>query len=131
MPSGLQAINRERGDRMKLGIIESQFAEIIWGNEPLPSGELVKLCAETLKWKKSTTYTVLRKLCNRGIFQNKNGMVCALISKEELHAMQSEEFVKENFDGSLPAFLAAFVSRQKLTQEEVSELQKLINENRR
>ncbi len=116
---------------MKLGIIESQFADIIWENEPLPSGELVKLCAEKLEWKKPTTYTVLRKLCNRGIFQNENGIVCALISKEEFYAMQSEEFVKETFNGSLPAFLTAFTSRQKLSEEEIEELQKLIDENRR
>lgn len=114
----------------KLGVIESRFAELIWEHEPLTSGELVKLCQEELTWKKSTTYTVLKKLCERGLFRNENGTVTSVISKEEFHAMQSERFVEETFDGSLPAFLAAFTSRKKLSQEEIRQLQMLIDESR-
>ena len=88
----------------KLGAIESRFADLIWSHEPLTSGELVKLCREELTWKKSTTYTVLKKLCDRGLFRNDGGTVTAVISREEFHAMQSERFVEETFDGSLPAF---------------------------
>lgn len=116
---------------MKLGVIESRFADIIWENEPLASGQLVKLCAEKLEWKKPTTYTVLRRLCDRGIFQNEDGIVSSLISKEEYYAMQSEEFVNETFAGSLPAFLTAFTSRQKLSEEEIKELQELIDRSRK
>lgn len=115
---------------MKLGLVESRFADLVWQHEPLSSGELVKLCKEELEWKKSTTYTVLKKLCDRGIFQNIDGVVSTVLSKEEFHALQSEEFVKETFQGSLPAFLAAFTSRHKLSEQEIQELQDLINQNR-
>lgn len=115
----------------RLGAIETRFADIIWQNEPLSSSELVKICEQELSWKKSTTYTVLRKLCNRGLFQNQDGKVTSLISKQEFHGMQSEQFLEETFDGSLPAFLAAFSSRKKLSEEEIGQLQALINRNRR
>lgn len=115
----------------KLGAIESRFADIIWQNAPLPSGALVKLCEAELHWKKPTTYTVLRKLCERGIFQNTNGTVSVLISRRDFYAMQSEKFVEETFDGSLPAFLAAFSSRKKLSQTDIDQLQKLIDDSRR
>ena len=105
-------------EELRLGIVESQFAEIIWSSEPLPSGELVKLCEQKLGWKKSTTYTVLKRLCERGIFQNEKGMVSARMTKEEYDAAQSEKFVEENFGGSLPAFLAAFTTRKKLNKSE-------------
>lgn len=114
-------------DDMKLGAVESRFAEIIWRNEPLHSRELVRLCQEELNWKKPTTYTVLRKLCERGIFQNVDGTVSALISREEFFALQSERFVEENFQGSLPAFLAAFSRRKKLTAEEVARIREMID----
>ena len=117
-------------DDTKLGVIESRFADLIWVHEPLTSGELVKLCQEELTWKKSTTYTVLKKLCDRGLFRNDGGTVTAAVSREEFHARQSERFVEETFDGSLPAFLAAFTSRKKLTWEEIRQLQKLIDESR-
>lgn len=116
---------------VKLGVVESRFADIIWQNEPLPSGELVKLCEKELSWKKPTTYTVLRKLCERGIFQNQDGVVSSIISREEFYAMQSENFVNETFDGSLPAFLAAFTTRKKLSDKEIEELENLIRDNRR
>ena len=116
---------------MKLGLVESQFADIIWDNEPIPSGQLVMVCQEKLNWKKPTTYTVLRKLCQRGIFQNENGIVSSLISREEFHARQSEAFVEETFDGSLPAFIAAFTSRNRLSDQEIDEIRRLIDKHRR
>lgn len=112
---------------IRLAFVESCFADIIWENEPVASGELVKLCEEKLNWKKSTTYTVLRKLCERGIFQNQNGIVTSILSKQEVQALQSEQFVVETFGGSLPAFIAAFTSKNKLSQEEIAEISKMID----
>lgn len=114
----------------KLGVVETRFAALIWDNEPISSGELVKLCEQELHWKKSTTYTILRRLCERGIFQNINGTVTSQLSKDEFNAVQSEKFVKETFDGSLPRFLTAFTMRKKLSDEEINELQKFIDEMR-
>lgn len=111
----------------RLGVIESKFADIIWNNEPLGSGELVKLAQNELEWKKSTTYTVLRKLCSRGIFRNENGTVTSCISKEEFYAKQSKQYVEEEFGGSLPAFLAAFTSGKKLSKKEADEIRKMID----
>lgn len=115
----------------KLGLMEMRFADLIWENEPLSSGELVKLSEGELGWKKSTTYTILRRLCERGIFKNQDSIVTSLLSKEEFNARQSEEFVEENFDGSLPQFLTAFTRRKKLSEEEIEELQRLIDKHRR
>ena len=115
----------------RLGAVEKHFAELIWSNEPISSGELVKLCEQELSWKKSTTYTVLKKLCERRLFQNNGGTVTSLLSQQEFTARQSEQFVDETFHGSLPAFLAAFSRRKKLSDEEVAELQRLIDESRR
>lgn len=112
---------------LKLGVVESRFADIIWKHEPLPSGELVKLCEQELSWKKPTTYTVLRKLCERGIFQNRNGTVSSLISRQDFYAMQSEKFVDDTFEGSLPAFIAAFTKRKQLSKEDIAELKRLID----
>ena len=112
---------------MKLGIVEMQFAELIWAREPIASGELVKLCEKELNWKKSTTYTVLKKLCERGIFQNKDGVVTSLVTRDEFNAVQSEKFVEDTFEGSLPAFLAAFTSRKTLSKEDVEEIRRLID----
>ena len=114
-------------DEIKLGVVESQFADIIWSNEPISSGKLVELCKERLEWKKSTTYTVLKKLCERGIFQNDGGIVSSIISKDEFYAMQSEKFVVENFGGSLPAFIAAFTQRNNLSKKDIEEIQKMID----
>lgn len=116
---------------LKLGAVEARFAEIIWQNEPLSSTELVRLAEQELSWKKSTTYTVLKRLCQRGIFQNQDGTVTALLSKEGFYAARSEKFVEETFDGSLPAFLAAFTTRKKLSEEEIDQLQTMIDEIRR
>ena len=115
---------------LRMGAIESRFADIIWQNEPVTSPELVKLAAKELDWKKSTTYTVLKRLCERGIFQNNDGTVTSLISMKDFYAVQSEKFVEETFSGSLPAFLAAFTTRKKLSDAEINELQELINQSR-
>lgn len=115
---------------MKLGPIETRFADIIWRNEPLTTGQLVKLCAEELDWKRTTTYTVLKKLCEKGIFKTENSTVTALISRAEFEGLQSRQFVEETFRGSLPAFLTAFSSRKKLSEQEIDELQRLIDQMR-
>lgn len=115
-------------DEKKLGVVESKFADIIWSHEPLHSRELVKLCENELNWKKPTTYTVLRRLCERGIFQNEGGMVTSLISREEFYALQSERFVEETFSGSLPAFLAAFTKRKALSPAEIAEIRRMIDD---
>lgn len=115
---------------MKLGVVESHFADIIWQNEPIHSRELAKLCAAELNWKRPTTYNVLRKLCERGIFQNNDGMVSSVLSREEFYGIQGENFVEEAFDGSLPAFVAAFTARKKLSDKEVDELMEIIRKGR-
>lgn len=114
-------------EEIKLGAVESRFADIVWNNEPLLSGELVKLCGSELNWKKSTTYTVLKKLCQRGIFKNENGLVSSLISREDFYSLQSERFVEENFQGSLPAFIAAFTNRRTLSEKELCEIRRMID----
>ena len=114
-------------DEFKLGDVETRFAELIWANEPLPSGELVKLCAKELEWKKSTTYTVLKKLCDRGIFQNREGMVSSILSQKEFQSRQSRRFVEDTFSGSLPAFIAAFADGGNLTEHDISEIRKMID----
>ena len=115
----------------KLGEVESIFADIIWNNEPLSSRRLAELAQERLNWKRTTTYTVLKRLCDRELFQNKDSIVTSLVSREEFYARQSEQFVEETFQGSLPAFLAAFGSRKKLSDAEIEELQKVIDAMRR
>lgn len=116
---------------LRLGPVESRFAELIWDGEPISSTELVHLAERELEWKKSTTYTVLKRLCEKGIFQNEGGVVTSRLSREEYAARQSEQFMEETFSGSLPAFLTAFTRRKKLTEEEIDQLQRLIERNRR
>ena len=111
---------------LQMGVIESRFADIIWQNEPIATTELVKLSEKELNWKKTTTYTVLKRLCGKGIFRNDNGTVTSVISKNEFYSVQSEKFVDETFGGSLPAFLAAFTSRKSLSREEVDELRRMV-----
>lgn len=111
----------------RLGMVEARFADIVWGNAPLTTKELVAICEKELSWKRTTTYTVLKKLCERGIFETKDSVVTVLISKNEFHAIQSEHFVKENFEGSLPAFIAAFTTRKAPSKKELEELKKLID----
>jgi predicted transcriptional regulator len=112
---------------MELGALQLQFAEIVWNNEPVGSGELVKICEKELNWKKPTTYTVLRKLCEKGILKNTDGMVTSVVSRDEFYSAKGEQFVEENFAGSLPAFIAAFTSRKKLSKDDVDEIQKMID----
>ena len=111
----------------KLGVVESRFADIIWQNEPLSTAELVKLCEAELEWKRTTSYTVLKRLSERGLFQNEEGVVSACLSREEFYARQSEQVVEESFAGSLPAFVAAFTARKSLTADEVAEIRRLID----
>lgn len=114
----------------KLAETEEKFAELIWQNEPIGSGVLVKLCEKEMNWKKSTTYTVLKKLCEKGIFQNENAVVSSLITKDEYYAKQSIRFVEDTFGGSLPKFLTAFISGKKLSKHQAEELKKLIDEHK-
>ena len=112
---------------IRLGVVEARFADIIWQNAPLTTRELVKLCEAELDWKRTTTYTVLKRLCDRGLFRNQDGAVTSIVSKDEFAAMRSESFVDDAFEGSLPAFLAAFSSRKKLSDKEIDDLQKIID----
>ncbi|MGN0267105.1 MAG: BlaI/MecI/CopY family transcriptional regulator [Lachnospiraceae bacterium] len=114
-----------------MGILESRFADMIWSHEPLASRDLIRMAEEELNWKSTTSYTVLKRLCKRGIFQLQDKVVTSLISREEFYGMRSEEFIEETFDGSLPAFIAAFGTRKKLSDEEADELKKLIDGMRR
>lgn len=112
----------------QLGVVESRFADIIWENEPLSSTELAKLSEETLSWKKSTTYTVLKRLCEKGLFQNNGGTVTSCISRDRFYSLQSEKFVEQTFQGSLPAFLAAFTAGRPLKADEVATLRRIVKE---
>ena len=114
-------------DEARLGAVEARFADLIWRNAPIGSGELVKLCAQELEWKKSTTYTVLKKLCDRGIFQNQGGTVTALLSRQTFYARQSQRFVEEHFGGSLPSFLAAFASGKKLSSQDLEDIRRMLD----
>lgn len=117
-------------EKYKLTEMETKFAEIIWAREPIPSGELVKLCAAELRWKKSTTYTMLKRLENKGVFENRDGAVSSLLKRDDFYAGQSKRFVEETFAGSLPRFLAAFTRGEKFSEREIDELQQLIDEHR-
>lgn len=115
----------------KLGAIELRFAGLIWDRAPIGSGELVKLCAVELGWKKSTTYTVLRKLCDRGFFENREGVVTVRTTRADYEAAQSRQVVREEFHGSLPYFVAAFAGREGLSDEDMAELERMIEKYRR
>ncbi len=112
---------------MRLGAIESRFADIIWRNEPISTADLIKICEKELGWKRTTTYTVLKRLSERGLFQNQEGTVTALLSRDEFYTLQSKQFVEESFQGSLPAFLTAFTKGKTLSREEVAHIRKLID----
>lgn len=114
----------------KLGEMEQRFAEIIWANEPVSSRRLTELCAEAFGWKRTTTYTMLRRLCDRKLFENQSSTVTALMTKQEFEDAQGEQFLNETFGGSLPQFFAAFTRRNKLTQTEIQELQQLIDRHK-
>ena len=115
---------------IKLGEIESRFADLIWTNEPLHSRGLAKMAEAALGWKPSTSYTILKRLCDRGLFQNVKQTVTSLISKEEFYSIQSEKFVENTFEGSLPAFLAAFSKRKKYSEEEVERMKQILDSMR-
>ena len=117
-------------EQYTLGVVESKFADIIWENAPLTTSDLIKICEKKLEWKRTTTYTVLKKLSERGLFENIAGEVRVCITREEFYARQSEQYVEQSFGGSLPGFLAAFTSRRKLSEKEIGELEKLIEKNR-
>lgn len=117
--------------QIELGEIQSKFADIVWREEPISSGELEKICEKELNWKKPTTYTVLRKLCEKGLFQNIDGIVTSRISRCDFYAMQSQQYVNQSYNGSLPAFIAAFASQKKLSKQEVDEIQRMIDEFRK
>lgn len=110
----------------RLGEVEARFADLVWAGAPINTGELVKLCQQELGWKRTTTYTVLKRLCDRGLFETRDSVVTVRISREEFYACQSEEFVDTSFGGSLPAFLTAFTTRKKLSRAEVEQIRKMI-----
>lgn len=115
---------------IRMGPAETQFAEIIWEHEPIASGELSKIAEEKLHWKKTTSFTVIKRLSERGIIQNHKGIVTSLISREEFFARHSEQYVQDTFGGSLPAFMAAFSTHKKLTDKEIDEMKRLIEKMR-
>ena len=106
---------------------EYRFCLILWEHEPVPSGKLVELCKENLGWSKATTYTVIRRLSERGVLKNENTIVSSLISKEEAQKSRLEEMVEETFEGSMPAFIAAFSKSKRLSKDEVEQLRQLID----
>lgn len=108
---------------------EMAFARLIWENEPIRSGELVKLCEEKFGWKKSTTYTVLKNLCNVGIFKNEKAVVTSLVSQEKYLEQESTTIVNNRFDGSISKFVTAFTGRKKMSEKQIQELKKIIEEN--
>lgn len=113
---------------IQLGVIEAKFADMIWEREPITSSELVKLSAVEFNWKRTTTHTVIRRLCDKGLFQNDNGMIRMVISRQDFYAGQSRKYVDETFNGSLPAFIAAFTKYSSLTSKEADEIRKMIDD---
>lgn len=113
---------------IQLGVIEARFADMIWEREPVTSSELVKLAAEVFQWKRTTTHTVLRRLCDKGLFENNKGTVTCLITRQQFYSRQSRKFVEDSFDGSLPAFVAAFTKERALTPEEAAQIRRIIDE---
>lgn len=117
-------------EQYRLGEMEQKFADLIWENAPIASRALSELCATAFSWKRTTTYTMLKRLCDRKLFANQNGTVVALMSKDEFGALQGEQFLGEAFSGSLPQFFAAFTRRNRLSDKEIVELQHMIDEHR-
>ena len=111
----------------ELGAIQERFADIVWAHEPIASGELAKICEKELNWKRPTTYTVLRKLCEKGLLQNRNGIVSSLVPREEFYSAKIEQIIEDSYSGSLPSFIAAFISRNRLSAEEADEIQRMID----
>ncbi len=128
----LQPLDKEvHMNELRLGAVEARFADIVWERAPITTAELIVLCEEELGWKRTTTYTVLKRLSERGIFKNDSGSVIALITRDEFYSMQSEKVVKDSFGGSLPAFIAAFTSRQSLSDGEIAEIREIIEKMKR
>jgi predicted transcriptional regulator len=111
----------------RLAEAESRFADLIWEHAPIHSPKLAELAADVMKWKKTTTYTVLKKLCDKGIFKNEYALVTTLLTREEFYANQSVKYVDDTYGGSLPRFVAAFASSRKLTGQQADEIQRLID----
>ena len=107
---------------------EYKFACIVWEKEPISIKELIKLCNEQLEWKRTTTYTVLKRLCERGILSNENGTITSIYSKEQIQYSESKQFLDKTFEGSLPGFLAAFLKGKKVSEKEIQELRKMLDE---
>ena len=116
---------------MEIGEVQERFANLVWDHEPIPSGQLVKLCEQELNWKKPTTYTVLRMLCEKGLFRNEDGLVSAVLTREQFASRRSEQFVDNAFHGSLPAFVAAFTAQKGLSAQEAEEIQQMIDKFRK
>lgn len=114
-------------ENLKLCESDYRFMQVVWENEPVASGKLVTLCAEKLGWKKSTTYTVLRKMCEKGFLKNEDTIVTSVIPKEKVQAYESEYFVEKTFDGSLPKFIASFLGGKTLSEKEAEEIKRLID----
>ena len=110
---------------------EYRFCLIMWEREPVTAAELVKLCQEQLDWKRTTTYTVIKRLGERGVLENNNGTISSLVSKDEAQAFEIDELVEKKFEGSLPAFIAAFTKRQNLSEKELDEVQHMIDRIRK
>ena len=118
-------------EELRLGVIEGRFADIVWNHAPITTGDLVKICERELGWKRTTTYTVLKRLSERGLFKNENGTVIVLMTKDEYNSIQSEKVVEDNFGGSLPAFISAFVTKRELCDDEIEEILKIIENMKR
>ena len=112
---------------LELGVIQERFADIVWSHEPLGSRELANICEKELGWKRPTTYTVLRKLCEKGLLQNENGVVSSLVPRDEYYSTKSKHIIEESYQGSLPSFIAAFISNNNISGKEAAEIQKMID----
>lgn len=115
---------------IQLGVIEARYADMIWERVPVTSSELVKLTAVEFNWKRTTAHNVLRRLCDKGLFRNDNGIVTSVLSRDEFYSLQSRKYVEDSFAGSLPAFIAAFTKGKPLTEEEAEEIRRMIDEAR-
>ena len=113
---------------IQLGVVEARYADMIWENEPVTSSQLVKMTAVEFHWKRTTAHNVLRRLIQKGLFQNENGVVTSRISREDFYSMQSRQYVEDTFAGSLPAFISAFLQGKKLTEEEAEAIRKMIDQ---
>lgn len=118
-------------DTPKVFESEYRFCLILWGHEPVKSSELVKLCKEQLGWKPTTTYTVIKRLSERGVLKNENTIVTSLVTKDEVQAAEMKEMVEKTFEGSLPAFVAAFTRQQDISDAEIDEIQQMIDRYRK